>query len=131
MQRINILLRTLSIVGICGLAALALPASRPRGRRACLRGVRTARADGRRSGPGGGRPAADGRLPRATRLCPTRTRGRRTTPVMVQPRVMHGQPSYRGYASYGGYGRPWRHRHHDDGDHDEHGHYWRSNGWHG
>jgi len=53
------------------------------------------------------------------------------SPVMVQPPVMHGQPSYRGYASYGGYGRPWRHRHHDDGDHDEHGHYWRSNGWHG
>ena len=52
-------------------------------------------------------------------------------PVVVQPPVVYGQPYSRGYASYGGYGRPWRHRHHDDGDHAAHGHYWRPNGGHG
>ena len=129
MQRINALLRTVGIVGVCGLAALALP------RPAHAGGVHVSLGFGLpvpvyvAPGPGGGRPAA-ARLPRAARLWAPRARGRRTPPVVVQPPVVYGRPSSRGDASYGGSGRPWRHRHHADGTHDAHGYDRRTNAWH-
>ena len=131
MQRINTLRRTCGIVGFCGLAALALP--------------RPAHAGGVHVSVGFGlpvpvfvAPAPVVIAPQPTVIYPAPPVYVRPAPVVVeqppvvvQPQVVYGQPSYRGYAYYGGYRRPWRHRHHDDGDHDAHGHDWRPDDGHG
>ena len=124
MQRINALLRTVGIVGVCGLAALALP--------------RPAHAGGVHVSLGFGLPVPVFVAPPPPVVYPAPPVYVYPAPVIVehppvvvQPPVVYGQPSYRGYASYGGYGRPWRHRHHDDGDHAAHRQYRRPNGGHG
>jgi hypothetical protein len=124
MQRINTLLRTCGIVGFCGLAALALP--------------RPAHAGGVHVSLGFGLPVPVFVAPPPPVVYPAppvyvypAPVVVEHPPVVVQPPVVYGQPYYRGYASYGGYGRPWRHRHHDDGDHAAHRQYWRPNGGHG
>ena len=127
MQRINALLRTVGIVGVCGLAALALP--------------RPAHAGGVHVSLGFGLPVPVFVAP-PPRWWSPRRRPCMSTPrrpcivapralVVVQPPVVYGRPYSRGDASYEGYGRPWRHRHHDHGDHAEHGQYRRPNGGHG
>ena len=118
MQRINTLLRMCGIVGVCGLAALALP--------------RPAHAGGVHISLGFGLPVPVFVAPPPAVVYPAPSVYVQPAPVVVvQPPVVYGQPYSRGYASYGGYGRSWRHRHYDDGDHTAHRDYRRPNGGHG
>ena len=131
MQRINTLLRTFGIVGFCGLAALALPSP--------------AHAGGVHVSVGFGLPVPVFVAPAPVVVAPQPTVVYpappvyvqpapvvvEQPPVVVQPQVVYGQSSYRGYAYYGGYRRPWRHHHHNDGDHEEHGQHWRAHDWRG
>ena len=123
MQRINALLRTVGIVGVCGLAALALP--------------RPAHAGGVHVSLGFGLPVPVYVAPTPVVVAPPPlvypappVYVHPAPVVVVQPPVVYGRSSSRGDASYGGYGRPWRHRHHADGTHDAHGHDRRTNAWH-
>ena len=131
MQRINTRLRTFGIVGFCGLAALALPSPAHAG------GVHVSVGFGL-PGPVFVAPAPVVVAPQPTGVYPAPPVYVQPAPVVVeqppvvvQPQVVYGQPSYRGYAYYGGYRRPWRHHHHNDGDHEEHGQHWRANDWRG